>query len=412
MDDAKFPRVAIPILVGAAIMLGLSMGLRQSLGLFVQPASRDLAIGVSDFTLAIAIQNLIWGVLQPFAGILAVRLGFRAVMVGGAVLYALGMLTLSLAGGAATVMLGAGILVGAGMACTAGGIAMATASRAVSAARRSGVLGMVSAAGSLGALVAAPLGQMLMEQFGWRVAVFGFFLLALTILPAAWMAGRVDRIALPQASAGENSARAATRLALRHPGFLVMACAYFVCGLQLVFLTTHLPSYLNLCGMDPMLGAQALALIGAFNVAGSLFFGWAGGRWPKGVLLGGIYFCRSIILGWYFLLPPTPESTLVFAALMGLLWLGVGPLVSGMVAEMFGLRWQAMIQGFAFFSHQLGSFLGAYGGGVIFDAMGSYDLAWKLGVAMGLTAGVVQILVAWPRHPLGRPPERQRALPA
>jgi predicted MFS family arabinose efflux permease len=412
MDDARIPRTAIPILVGAAIMLGLSMGLRQSLGLFVLPASRDLAIGVSDFTLAIAIQNLIWGVLQPFTGMLAVRLGFRAVMVGGAALYALGMLVLSLAGGAAMVMLGAGILVGAGMACTAGGIAMATASRAVSAARRSAVLGMVSAAGSLGALFAAPLGQLLAEQFGWRVAVLGFFLVALTILPAAWVAGRVDRIALPPASLGENSAGAATRLALRHPGFLVMAGAYFVCGLQLVFLTTHLPSYINLCGLDPMLGAQALAVIGAFNVAGSLFFGWAGGRWPKGVLLGGIYFCRSLILGWYFAVPPTPESTLVFAALMGLLWLGVGPLVSGMVAEMFGLRWQAMIQGFAFFSHQLGSFLGAYGGGVIFDAMGSYDLAWKLGVAMGLTAGVVQILVAWPRPPLGEPPGRRKPAPA
>jgi predicted MFS family arabinose efflux permease len=404
MDEVTARRTALPILVGAAIMLGLSMGLRQSLGLFVQPASRDLAIGVSEFTLAIAIQNLIWGLLQPVAGMLAVRLGFRVMMLGGAVVYAAGMLTLALAGGAATVMLGAGILVGAGMACTAGGIAMATASRAVSAARRSAVLGMVSAAGSLGALVAAPLGQLLAEQFGWRVAVLGFFVLALAILPAAWMAGRVDRIALPAASAGETSAAAATRLALRHPGFLVMAAAYFVCGLQLVFLTTHLPSYINLCGLDPMLGAQALAMIGAFNVAGSLFFGWAGGRWPKGVLLGGIYACRSLILGWYFAVPPTPESTLVFAALMGLLWLGVGPLVAGMVAEMFGLRWQAMIQGFAFLSHQLGSFLGAYGGGVIFDAMGSYDLAWKLGMAMGLTAGLAQILMAWPRRPAGPRP--------
>lgn len=181
-----------------------------------------------------------------------------------------------------------------------------------------------------------------------------------------------------------------------------MAGAYFVCGLQLVFLTTHLPAYLTLCGLDPMLGAKALAVIGAFNVAGSLFFGWAGGRWPKGVLLGAIYVSRSLVLGWYFAVPPTPESTLVFAAFMGLLWLGVGPLVAGMVAEMFGLRWQAMIQGFAFLSHQSGNFLGAYGGGVIFDGMGSYDLAWKIGMAMGLTAGVLQILMAWPMR---RPPD-------
>ncbi|MBX9751797.1 MAG: MFS transporter [Roseococcus sp.] len=399
MNDARLARGTIPILFGAAIMLGLSMGLRQSLGLFVQPASRDLAIGVSEFTLAIAIQNLIWGVLQPVAGMLAVRWGFRSIMVAGAALYALGMLTLALAQGVFMVTLGAGVMVGAGMACTAGGIAMATASRVVPAARRSAILGMISAAGSLGALIAAPAGQVLMEQFGWRVAVLGFFLIALTILPAAWVAGRVDQVALPRAEAGETSALLATRLALRHPGFLVMAGAYFVCGLQLVFLTTHLPSYLALCGLDPMLGAQALALIGAFNVVGSLFFGWAGGRWSKGVLLGGIYVSRSLVLGWYFAVPPTPESTLLFAGLMGFLWLGVGPLVAGMVAEMFGLRWQAMVQGFAFLSHQLGSFLGAFGGGVIFDAMGSYDLAWKLGVGMGLVAGTIQILVAMPRRP-------------
>ncbi len=404
MNDARLARGTIPILFGAAIMLGLSMGLRQSLGLFVQPASRDLAIGVSEFTLAIAIQNLIWGVLQPVAGMLAVRWGFRSIMVAGAALYALGMLTLALAQGVFMVTLGAGVMVGAGMACTAGGIAMATASRVVPAARRSAILGMISAAGSLGALIAAPAGQVLMEQFGWRVAVLGFFLIALTILPAAWVAGRVDQVALPRAEAGETSALLATRLALRHPGFLVMAGAYFVCGLQLVFLTTHLPSYLALCGLDPMLGAQALALIGAFNVVGSLFFGWAGGRWSKGVLLGGIYVSRSLVLGWYFAVPPTPESTLLFAGLMGFLWLGVGPLVAGMVAEMFGLRWQAMVQGFAFLSHQLGSFLGAYGGGVIFDAMGSYDLAWKLGMAMGLTAGLAQILMAWPRRPAGPRP--------
>jgi predicted MFS family arabinose efflux permease len=173
-----------------------------------------------------------------------------------------------------------------------------------------------------------------------------------------------------------------------------MASAYFVCGMQLLFIVTHLPSYLALCGMDPMLGAQALGVIGAFNVLGSLFFGWAGGRYSKLALLGTIYFSRSIVLGWYFMLPPTPASTLAFAALMGFLWLGVGPLVAGAVAEMFGLRWQATIQGLAFMSHQLGSFLGAFGGGLLFDALGSYGLAWRLGVAMGLTAGVVQVSFA------------------
>ena len=179
-----------------------------------------------------------------------------------------------------------------------------------------------------------------------------------------------------------------------------MTAAYFVCGMQLLFITTHLPSYLAICGMDPALSASALGAIALFNVFGSLFFGWAGGHWSKLALLGGIYVVRSVVLAWYFLLPPTPATTLVFASLMGFLWLGVGPLVAGSVAEMFGLRWQAMIQGVAFMSHQLGSFVGAFGGGLLFDALGSYDLAWRLGVAVGLTAGIVQVAFAL----LGPPP--------
>jgi MFS family permease len=180
-----------------------------------------------------------------------------------------------------------------------------------------------------------------------------------------------------------------------------MTAAYFVCGMQLLFITTHLPSYLEICGMDPTLSAEALAAIAVFNVFGSLFFGWAGGHWSKLALLGGIYIARSVVLAAYFYFPPTPLSTLVFASLMGFLWLGVGPLVAGSVAEMFGLRWQAMIQGVAFMSHQIGSFLGAFGGGLLFDMMGSYDLAWRLGVAMGLVAGVVQVSFAL----LGPPPK-------
>jgi predicted MFS family arabinose efflux permease len=173
-----------------------------------------------------------------------------------------------------------------------------------------------------------------------------------------------------------------------------MTCAYFVCGMQLIFITTHLPSYLAICGMDPMLSAQTLGVIGGFNVLGSLFFGWAGGRWNKLALLGAIYITRSLVLAWYFMLPPSPSTTLLFGALMGFLWLGVGPLVAGAVAEMFGLQWQAMIQGLAFMSHQLGSFLGAYGGGLIYDALGSYTLAWRIGVALGLAAGFIQMAFA------------------
>lgn len=399
MADLRGLRPVAPILIGASVMLSLAMGLRQSLGLFMQPAVQDIGIAVSQFTLAVAVQNLAWGFLQPFAGAIAGRHGFRPVLMVGVVSYLAGLVLLGLAQSALMVTLGAGVLIGLALACTASGMALSVASRPVSPALRSTVLGIVSAAGSLGALIAAPIGQMLSAGYGWRIGVAGFVLLGLAMLPAAWAAGRVDKVALPPARDDATTAGAAFGLAMRHGPFLIMSGAYFICGLQLVFLTTHLPSYLQLCGMDPMLAAQALAAIGGFNVLGSLFFGWAGGRWSKPALLGGIYVMRSLVLAWYFAVPPTPESTLVFASLMGFLWLGVAPLVGGMTAEMFGLRWQAMVQGLAFTSHQVGSFLGAFGGGLIFDRLGSYDLAWQLGVGMGLVAGTIQMLAALPRRP-------------
>ncbi len=403
-------RPALPILLGASVMLSLSMGLRQSLGLFMPPITLDLGLSVSDFTLAIAVQNLAWGVLQPFAGAWAVRWGQRAIMAAGAGLYLLALALLACAGGMVSVMLGAGLLIGAALACTGSALAMSAATRAVSAAQRSLVLGMVSAAGSIGAMVAAPMGQMLTESLGWRAGMWGFVALAMFMLPAAWIAGRCDAIALPapaQGSVDASSARQALKVAAGTLPFVIMAVAFFVCGMQLVFITTHLPTYLALCGLDPMLSAQALGMIGAFNVLGSLFFGWAGGRWNKFVLLGGIYIARSLVLAAYFMAAPTPASTLLFAALMGFLWLGVAPLVAGAVADMFGLRWLAMLQGVAFFSHQLGSFMGAFGGGMLYDAMGSYELAWRVGVAVGLAAGVLQVAAAF-----ARPPRRGALVPA
>jgi predicted MFS family arabinose efflux permease len=402
MSFAKDLRPALPILLGAATMLSLGMGIRQSFGLVMPPLTRDIAVTVSDFALAMSVQNLAWGFLQPVAGALAVRLGFRPVMLAGSVLYAAGLALFATAHGLLGVMLGAGVVIGLALACTASAIALAVGSRAVPARSRSMVLGAITASGSLGALLSAPLGQTLIVDFGWRAGVFCFLVLALGMLPAAWIAGRIDRLALPAAGtnpSGQASPKAALRSALTNPPFLVMTGAYFVCGMQLLFISTHLPSYLAICGMDPTLSAEALGAIGLFNVFGGLFFGWAGGRWSKLALLGGIYIARSLVLGWYFMLPPTPGSTLLFASLMGFLWLGVGPLVAGSVAEMFGLRWQAMIQGVAFMSHQLGSFLGAFGGGLLFEQLGSYDLAWRLGVAMGLVAGVVQVSFAVLRPP-------------
>ncbi|CAG9168286.1 MFS transporter [Cupriavidus respiraculi] len=395
-------RPALPILIGASVMLSLAMGLRQSLGIFMPPLTRDVGISVSDFTVAIAVQNLAWGLLQPWAGAWAARVGFRPLMVGGALLYAVGLVLLATAHSMVGVVLGAGVAIGASMACTGSAISMAVAARPVSPALRSTVLGIVSGAGSIGALIAAPVGQVAAQAYGWRVGLAAFIVLALVMLPAAWVAGRVDRLPLPAFAGAQQNAREALGTALRNAPFMVMAAAYFVCGMQLVFLTTHLPSYLDVCGMDPMLSAQALGVIGGFNVLGSVFFGWAGGRVNKLLLLGAIYTIRSLALIWYFSSLPTPESTLVFAAVMGFLWLGVAPLVAGWIAETFGLRWQAMLGGVAFMSHQFGSFVGAFGGGLIYDAFGSYNAAWQGGVALGLVAGAAQILFALSTRP--RPP--------
>lgn len=394
-------RPALPILMGAAIMLTISMGLRQSLGIFLQPLTKDIAISVSSFTLAIAVQNLAWGFLQPVAGALTVRWGYRPIMLFGAALYIIGLALMAAAQGFLAIMIGAGVLIGASMACTGPAIAMAVAARSVSTAVRSTVLGIVSAAGSLGALMAAPIGQILNEGYGWRIGIAGFVIMSLIMLPMAWMAGKTDKEPTPTTAneIGDTSAKAAAITAFSNASFIVMTAAYFVCGMQLIFITTHLPSYLAICGMDPMLSAQTLGVIGGFNVLGSLFFGWAGGRWSKQVLLGLIYVSRSIVLAWYFMAPPTTTGTLVFGALMGFLWLGVGPLMQGAIVEMFGLKWQAMIGGLAFMNHQLGSFLGAYGGGLIYDTLGSYTLAWQIGVSIGLTAGIVQIAFALLRPP-------------
>ena len=220
------------------------------------------------------------------------------------------------------------------------------------------------------------------------------------MLPAAWYAGKVDKIPLPPRGSddiADTSAAVAVKVAFGNASFVVMTRPISFAGCSSVFLTTHLPSYLAICGMDPMLSAQTLGMIGGFNVLGSLFFGWAGGRWNKLALLGGIYIARSLALAWYFMLPASPETTLLFGALMGFLWMGVSPLVAGAVAEMFGLQWQAMIQGLAFMSHQLGSFLGAYGGGLLYDSLGSYTMAWRIGVALGLAGGIIQVAFAFIR---------------
>lgn len=384
---------SLSILTGAAVMLSLAMGMRQSLGLFMLPVTRDIGISAADFAFALAIQNILWGLTQPFAGALVDRYGTRWMALAGGVFYGLGILVTALATSALAVMVGAGLLVGIALSCTTSGVAAKMAARVVRAERRSLAFGLISAAGSVGTFIAAPLAQTMIASEGWRIGMLVFLALVAAMLPAAFIGGRADRVVQPVASGPDQTLLDALDEARRHNGYVVMAAAFFVCGLQLVFLTTHLPTYLAICGIDPMVGAQALAVIGAFNVLGSWLFGWLGDRYPKRLLLGFIYILRSAMIGAYFMLPVSQFSTLLFAAAMGLLWLGVVPLVNGLVAQIFGIRFLATLTGVAFMSHQVGSFLGAWGGGLIYDLLGSYDLAWQLAVLVGFLAGAVQLFM-------------------
>lgn len=381
------------ILIGASVMLSLSMGMRQSFGLFQPSILQDTQITTADFSLATAIQNIVWGVSQPFVGMLADRYGSRYIMVGGVLIYALGLVTMIFSTTALAFTFGAGICVGVALSCTASSMSMTVSARTVSAAKRSVTMGAISAAGSLGLVIASPLAQTLISNAGWQIALVGFLGLVCVMLPSAFSAGKADKIEIDKADDLNQTLGAVVQTALSHSGYVIMAIAFFVCGLQLVFITTHLPNYLAICGLDPSLGATALALIGLFNVFGSYLFGWLGGIFPKQILLGGIYIARSMAIAAYFALPATPTSTLIFAAVMGALWLGVIPLVNGLVAQLFGLRFMATLTGIAFFSHQVGSFIGAWGGGLIYAQLGSYDLAWKGAVVIGLIAGSMQMLM-------------------
>jgi MFS family permease len=378
------------ILIGAAVLLSLGMGLRQSLGLFLTPVTRDLALTAADFTLAIAIQNVVWGISQAPVGALADRFGLRVTMLAGALTYVLGLVVMAAARNELSLIVSGG-LIGIALSCTASSLVMTACARTASEERRSKVLGIVAAAGSLGTLLVPITTQSILAHHAWQLGALFFVLLAAMMIPAGLLAGGADR--MPGRAATKTTMRDMLGQAARHRPFLVMSGAYFVCGLNLVFLTTHLPTYLAICGQDPLLSAECLAVIGGMNCVGSLAAGWLGARYPKHILLGLLYILRACVFTAYFIMPPTTASTLVFAAAMGMLWLSVAPLVSGLVAEMFGTRYMATLLGIAFVMHQVGSSLGAWGGGLIFTAFGNYDHAWHIGVLIGFTAGIVQI--AW-----------------
>jgi len=384
---------ALPTLIAASVMMSLAMGMRQCLGLFLPPMTQALALSASDFTFAIAVQNVVWGLVQAPLGAAGDRWGLRPVMALGAAAYVAAMAVMAAATGFWTFVL-AQTLIGIGIACTGSSLAMTAAARAVSPERRSVILGIVGAFSSVGTLVIAPVLQALLGVWDWRWGAALFVLLAAAMVPAAMITGRVDRLAQP--ALRRASTAAAIGEALRNRRFVVLCCTHFVCGLQLIFINTHLPNYLALCGQDPMLGATALAIIGGINIVGCLLAGYLGQRYLKNVLLGLTYLGRSVVLMIYFLLPPTPVTTILFAAAMGMMWLGVIPLVSGYVADLFGTRNMATLLGVSFVIHQMGSVIGAWGGGMIFDMFGNYDVAWRFGVSLGIVAGIVQILFGGP----------------
>jgi predicted MFS family arabinose efflux permease len=397
---------AFAILGGAALMMTLAMGIRQNLGLFQAPASKELGIAISDFALAISVQQVAWGLSQPFAGIVADKHGTRGIALFGSLLFIAGVVLTATAEGALPIVLGAGVLIGVSLACTTSGITANIAARVVQPSRRTLAFGIVSAAGSVGTMVTAPIAAYMLNHDGWRAGLWAFAILAVAMLPAAWLGSRADKLPNSVATDRDLSLVGALHEARRHPGYVVMAVAFFVCGLQLVFLTTHLPTYLAQCGMDASYSALLLMLVGGFNILSSWLFGWLGDKYPKRLLLGGIYLARSVAVALFFLFPPTPLSVVLFGATMGVLWLGVIPLVNGLVVQIFGLRYLSTLTGIAFLSHQAGSFLGAWGGGYLFDLMGSYDLAWKIGVFIGLIAGTMQLLMN------DRPTARMQALQA
>ena len=393
-------RQALLILIGTALLLTLGMGIRQSYGLFLTPITRDLGVTAADFTLALAVQNIVWGASQAVVGAIADRFGLRITMIAGAVIYTIGLAIMAAAQGELALIV-SGSLIGIALSCTATSLAITACVRAVSEARRSKVLGIVSAAGCLGTLIVPLITQELLADHPWQIAVWFFVLLGVAMLPAAFWSGGAD--ALAEQDSAKTSMTEVLGQAMRNRRFIVMSAAYFVCGLNLVFLTTHLPAYLAICGQDPMLSAEALAVIGGVSAIGSLATGWLGGRYPRHVLLGLLYILRSLMIAAYFMLPPTPTTTLLFAAAMGLLWWpGLAPLIGGLVAEIFGTRYIATLLGVAFVVHQVGSSLGAWGGGLIFDLFGSYDHAWQIGTLVGITAGLVQILAGGPTLGRGR----------
>ena len=383
--DWRTPTV---ILVCGGMVLMLAMGLRHGFGLFLQPMTVDLHWGRETFAFAMAVQNLMWGITQPFAGMIADRYGTARVVLVGAVLYVLGLVTMAHATTPIELMLSCGVLIGTGLSGLTFSVISGVLGRAYPPERRSMVLGISAAAGSFGQFAMVPVTQLLLTHLGWYGALLALGGVALLMGPlaVALVERRTGRVHEFRQSAGE-----AMREALSHRGYLLLTVGFFVCGFQVVFIGVHLPAYLADHGLPAHVAVTALALIGLFNIIGTFSTGWLGSRMPRKYILSAIYFGRSIVIAVFLWMPLTPASVYAFSIALGLLWLSTVPPTNSLVAHIFGVRYLAMLSGFTFFSHQIGSFLGAWMGGRLYDETGSYNVVWWVSIGLGIAAGLINL---------------------
>ncbi|TDY21261.1 putative MFS family arabinose efflux permease [Paraburkholderia sp. BL6665CI2N2] len=377
------------VIFAGALILSAAMGIRQTFGLFIGPFSFDRGLPVTLIAFAIALHNLVWGFAQPFAGAAADRYGSAPVVAFGATTFAAGLGLAAVAPSGAMLIVGMGLLVGIGVSCTTFGVVLPAVGRIASPEKRSMAMGLVSAGGSAGQVLMVPLVQGIRLSSGIATSLFVLAFLMLLIAPLGMVLDRRARVGTPVQEVPAAPLRKVLGQAAGHRGYRLLSLGFFTCGFQLAFIATHLPEYLSLCHMPVGLGATALALIGLFNMAGSWACGWLGGRFRQHYVLGWLYVIRSVTIGAFFLLPKSPASVVIFAAVMGLTWLGTVPLTSGLVAKVFGTRHLGSLFGVCFLSHQIGSFLGAWLGGLVFDLTGSYSLLWEATVVAGLVAAML-----------------------
>ena len=378
------------IICGCGIAM-LSFGPRSSFGFFVQPMGRELAWGRDVFGLALALQNLLWGLGQPIAGAIADRFGLLRVMIVGALLYAAGLVLMRYAATPASLDLGAGVLIGFGLSGCSFNLVLSAFSKLLPPQHRGLALGAGTAAGSFGQFLFAPFGVALIDNVGWQAALMVFAVLMLLIVPLSFALRTppVDSVEAP--ASDKQSFTTALAEAFGHRSYVLLVLGFFTCGFQLAFVTVHLPSYLVDRGISAQIGGWVIAAIGLFNIVGSLGVGWLQNLFPKRYILSTIYFTRALATVAFISFPITPFSAILFGAISGLTWLATVPPTSALVALMFGTRWFATLYGFAFVSHQVGGFLGVWLGGIVFEKFGSYAPVWWLSVLFGVLSALINL---------------------